>query len=175
MFKTVIKFIADNGSWLSIAINTFIVFINQYFLQKQKNALDKKMEKYKHQLQAEYLKTEIKTKQLFIIYPEIFAKIAWARGELLKIYGSIKRQRPIEKRDMDVAWETCNEGRNYFNVNLLFISQEVEQLAGAVFVSMAKFSRPMDEEEKQQVFNAIEAKCKLLEDQMKKELANETK
>ena len=168
------QFLSENLVSIIVAfIPTFISGIFAFISTRQARKLDKEVEKYKHQLQTEFLKAEIKTKQLFSIYPELFRKIKYAEGEFSKVYGPIKRQRNINQKDIDNAFNIGSEARDYLYVNLLFISEPTKLFVNEIFDVFCKIDKA-SEEDCNKIFEEIGVKCALLETQMRKELANES-
>ena len=58
-------------------------------------------EKYKHELRTKFIKTELRTTQLFNIYPEVFLLFKQLEGEIFKIRGPVKRKRQVSETDRD--------------------------------------------------------------------------
>ncbi|MFI4919944.1 MAG: hypothetical protein ACHP65_10360, partial [Legionellales bacterium] len=165
--------LSSNG--IGLMFNIFLGGVIFYLHQNQKASLDKAVERYKNELQAEFFKTEIKITQLFNIYPAMYAKIKYAEGELFLLHGPVKRQRLITQEDKNNAWKVCLEARNFLNTNLLFISEETQLCASQVFDAISKCVDNLSEAEMREIFEEIEKRCKALEMQMKKELAHESK
>ncbi len=164
----------DHNSLLS-AISTIFSGGFALYVYCQKVSLTKKVEQYKHQLQKEFLKAELKTTQLFNIYPQVFKKIKISEGKLFVIYDArIKKQRQISEADENNAWTIVTDARNFFYENMLFISQDVEKLTENVFQSFYSINTE-DGISNEEIFDDIQQKIISLQIQMQKEVGNESK
>lgn len=168
------QFLNENlASFIVVFIPASIAAISAFISTRQARKLAKEVENYKHQLQTEFLKAEIKTTQLFSIYPEMFRKIKYAEGEFFKVYGQIKRQRNINQNDIYNAFNIGNEARDYLYANLLFISEETKKLVHQIFDVLGKVDKASEEDCKK-IFEEVKVKCNELETHMRKEMANES-
>jgi hypothetical protein len=162
--------------WINIIISacgiittSIIAFCNYRFITRKKIELDKQIESYKHELQISFLKAQMKTTQLFEVYPELFAKIKQAYGILFLAYGYIN---PSRETDTQKHTELlCNDADSFFNIKLLFISEPVQNHCNAILNSMVKLRFSQFQNDTKTIFNELSQEIKALEIQMKKELS----
>lgn len=123
---------------LVLLLQTCAWFIGGYvfnnWLQNAKNELDKNADTHRHQLRVDYLKTELKTKQLSSIYTSLFAKFKDAEKEVGYLFGILFAQQVNPesgdwKKQAEKSSQAKEDLKDYLMKNLLFLSVEVKKCA----------------------------------------------
>jgi len=95
--------------------------------------LTKVADAYKHQLQVSFLKTELKAKQLYSVYPILFAKFVCAEKEISYLFGSLFAEKINPLGDLDERAKRCSDvkedGNDFLRKKLLFLSAKVKKMA----------------------------------------------
>lgn len=130
------------------------------------------VEKHKKQLEVAYMKVEIKTKQLSIIYPELFVNFKIAESSITGLCTLVQKSIGYNNTDMAKVQTQINIAVGYMVRNLLFISKDVENYSDSLMVVMNEFESAL----KRDTTGILSYKQKLcsttdqLQNQMKKEL-----
>jgi hypothetical protein len=179
MILNIMEFLGSYQNELSIVLTLFSLIggaISWFFALRSKRSeakLAKDLEKYKHELQSDYMKTELRTKQLFIKYPEMFALFQQLYGELYRLRRAENRSGEI--RQDEIAKCQNNEfyqANNYLALNLLFFSSEVRDLAIKLKDSMITCLFSKTKEEGTKNLENVTVLLDKLEKQMKSELGH---
>lgn len=170
---SIIKYVDQNHGDLAPFVNIIIFIINCFILwlnTQQKFKLGKEIEGYKHLLQKEFLKAEIKTTQLFSIYPEMFSKFKKAESAIYELKGPVNRQREVTANDKKNAENIFISANNYLVYNLLFLSSKTAELAENLTDIMSKCLYCENADESIKYCSQMREAINLLMIQMQKEL-----
>lgn len=165
-------FKSPNG--LGLMLNLILGAIVAYFAQKQKWKIDKAIEQYKTALQMEFIKSEMKAKQLFSIYPEVFSKLQNAESTIYQLKGAIQRLRPVTAIDIKEAENILILANNSTVHNALFLSNTVYEFALELISIMGKCLYSEDDKEAIEFSLIMSKKIEKLKKQMQKELEAES-
>jgi len=170
MITLFIKYINQYHNGLGLGLNSIIFLANiliLWFNTRQKFKLDKEVEKYKNELQVEFLKSQLKINRLFTIYPELFKNFKESEASLVRVEVLRKQNRSLPDFELKSAEADLIKVNNYLAFNMLFLSSAVSQSAIELKDSMAKYLNSAN------TFDEIAQKIDTLENQMKKELSHE--
>jgi hypothetical protein len=140
------------------------------YKQQLQIELEKEVGKYKNQLLVECLKAQLKTTQLFNVYPEVFKKLKELEGALARLDVLNKQKKQIPEAESKSAEKYFINFSNYLAYNLLFLSEGVSEKAIKLKDQIGHSIYPSDNSVE---FDEIAKGIDLLESQMKQELSNQ--
>lgn len=166
----IIKYFQKYSNGLTVLLNIILLVGNSFILwlnTHQKFKLDKEIEKYKNQLQTEFIKSKLKTDQLFIIYPELFKKLKVAESSLVRLSILRGKNKPIPETESNGAEKDLTAFNNELAFKLLFLSIEIRNKCLELKDLMVNYLY-----EQADNFNEITLKIDDLESKMREELTN---
>jgi hypothetical protein len=118
-------------------VSGIFVIINVIFTHRKKKQLKIDIEKYKHQLQSDFLKTQHQTSKLYAIYPELYSKMISLAGSF-NVLNILTKEKCNIDNDYQMVISDYKEATNFRNEKALFISEEVEELTSQILRNIIK-------------------------------------
>jgi uncharacterized Zn finger protein (UPF0148 family) len=106
--------------------------------EQQKTTIEQEVEKYKKQLQVEYLKVELRIKQLSSVYPELFLRFKRAGAIICPLCSNKLNNELIKPEAYTQAKLLINDAVSFMVKNLLFVSKKVEKKSDDLMMLMSK-------------------------------------
>ena len=161
----------QSANGIGLILNLVLGAVMLYFTQIHKRTLDIEVEKYKKELQVEFIKAEMKAKQLFIIYTTMYSKFVSAESSIIQLKSpELKRQRDITQKDMQKTETILINSNDYLAHQLLFFSDDVSNLAIKLKDIMFQCLYCEDTTKLSACLEKIQEAMQLLKYQMQKEL-----
>lgn len=196
-----IQSLEGHHSIIILMVQLTIALLTYYYNFRYKSWLEKQVEQYKHKLQVEFIKAEVRTKQLFSIYPSLFAHFKALEGELFLLKAVEEKEKkaphaeekvPIKRvgnnehaeeivnnidtsaSEKEAARDAFVKANNYCMYNLVFLSKEVAAL-GLELIELFRTCINSKTDIKPEIWDNIKHHIQLLEDQIRKELSSAEK
>lgn len=119
LLLSIVVLLVQIGAWFIGA------YVFKNWLQTAKNELDKNADAYRHRLQIEYLKTEIKTTQLSSLYPKLFMKFKIAESLIGDWYRIKQSGNAMSPDKVAKVAASLSEATGFMVRHMLFMSDQV--------------------------------------------------
>ncbi len=156
---------------LPALIASISTFISNYYLYKRaKIKINNQAEKIKYEMQRKYLFMEMRTTQLFKIYPELFSKFKDAESAILTLKFPIQGHLIPQSLDVKKAEDILIIANNFLAYNLLFLSNDIAADSMKLKNLFVKCLYCEDKTQSIQLYKQLEENIESLKMKMKKEL-----
>ncbi len=168
-------FLNQNCAGLTLLANVIAMVISggfAWYCHREKSKLAKEFEKYKTQLQVDFLKTDLKIKQLSSIYPKLFLRFKRAEERICSLCRDKAAAQKADFKKTNQAKILLNDATSYMVKNLLFISKEVETASDDLMQLMNEFEKMIAETPATNIY-IYKQKVRLLTDSLQSKMQEE--